>query len=418
MKLPYYLIVAAFLSACDSGGPAPVEFGLTISEIQGSTAASPLAGQFVTVSGVVSGDFQDDDADGVSSLGGFYLQSLEADEDPRTSEGLFVFDRGANGPDLVVGDVVSVTGIVAERFGETQIAAEKVARTGRAQADVIDLPLPAATLVDNSDGAQIADLERYEGMLVRIPQTMFVQDLTGLERFGEILLSLTERQYQFTSTNLPDPAAYREHRAQVAARTLMLDDGRAEQNVKPLRYLGGAGLPQRAPRLGDALGNLQGVLRYSRGSGPHGAETWRLMPTVPPTFEARNPRPAKPDLQGDVIVASINLLNYFPTPDDGTDRCGPAGADGCRGADSVAELERQRLRTATAINLSGADVVGVMELENNPQTAVKDLQTALAAQGADWQYVDTGVIGDDAIRVAILYRPARVSTVGDFAILD
>jgi predicted extracellular nuclease len=59
-----------------------------------------------------------------------------------------------------------------------------------------------------------------------------------------------------------------------------------------------------------------------------------------------------------------------------------------------------------------------MELENNPQAAVKDLQAALQVAGDDWQYIDTGTIGSDAIRVAILYRPQRARPVGSFAILD
>ncbi len=35
-----------------------------------------------------------------------------------------------------------------------------------------------------------------------------------------------------------------------------------------------------------------------------------------------------------------------------------------------------------------------------------------------YDYVDTGVIGTDAIKVAFIYKPATVSLVGDYAVLD
>ena len=41
------------------------------------------------------------------------------------------------------------------------------------------------------------------------------------------------------------------------------------------------------------------------------------------------------------------------------------------------------------------------------------------ANGAGtWDFVDTGVIGTDAIKVALIYQPARVSLSGNYAILD
>ncbi|MGB5739040.1 MAG: hypothetical protein WBM54_06800, partial [Woeseia sp.] len=359
LTLPILLVVAG----CDPGVTTAPSDELAISEIQGDSPASLLAGQNVTVRGVVTGDFQDDDADRQNNLGGFYLQSVRDDGDPGTSEGLFVFDRKGGGPDVAVGDLVRVSGIVEERFFETQLTANSIEKIGTAEVSATDLSLPANAITENSDGNLIADLERFEGMLVQVPLTLYVQDLANLERYGEILLAPVPRQLQFTSTQEPDPAAYREHRARVAAQTLMLDDGRAQQNLHPVRYADA--LQGRAPRLGDAVDGVQGVLRFSRGSGPNGLETWRLVPTAEPRFAVRNPRPAAPGVKGDVVVASINLLNYFSTLDAGNARCGPLRDAGCRGAESDAELARQRVRTANAINQSGADVVGLMELENN-----------------------------------------------------
>ena len=76
-----------------------------INEIQGVSHLSPLAGQFVQTSGLVTA---------LRSSGGtgFYLQGLIPDGDPETSEGLFVFTGSA--PTVAVGDAVEVVGLVTE----------------------------------------------------------------------------------------------------------------------------------------------------------------------------------------------------------------------------------------------------------------------------------------------------------------
>ena len=56
----------------------------------------------------------------------------------------------------------------------------------------------------------------------------------------------------------------------------------------------------------------------------------------------------------------------------------------------------------------------LIEIENNATTAVADLVAGLNDKmGADtYTYVDTGTIGTDAIKVAFVYKPATVETVG------
>jgi hypothetical protein len=41
-----------------------------------------------------------------------------------------------------------------------------------------------------------------------------------------------------------------------------------------------------------------------------------------------------------------------------------------------------------------------------------------ASNGPTWAYIPTGAIGSDAIRVGLIYKPDRVTPVGDYAILD
>lgn len=419
-----FLLVAATLSACGSGtsnSTPPAEGGpggTAIYDVQASGTSSPLVGQLVTVEGVVTGDFQQRDADRSRNLGGFFVQGLP-DADLSTSDGIFVFDGDNPALDVAVGDVVRVHGAVNEFFGETQIAADNVSIIGTGTIVPTDMSLPAATR-SNSDDIVIADFERYEGMLVRFPQTLTVSDLRDLERFGAVTLAEGGRHYQYTNRNLPDVAGYAAYRTAIAARRILLDDGRRSSNSTPIDFLTAGAAPDYSIRVGDQIADVTGVLRFSRGSGPNGIESFRLMPTIDPEFESMNPRPNEPTVAGDFRVATFNVLNFFSGIDTGQGNCGPSENQNCRGADSVQEFNRQLEKTVTALSMLNSDVIGLMELENNASDSLQRIVDALnAALGAaSYAYVDAGTIGDDAIKTGFLYRPASVTPIGPAAILD
>ncbi|MEV6988847.1 endonuclease/exonuclease/phosphatase family protein [Streptomyces sp. NPDC093228] len=78
-----------------------------IHDIQGTTRTSPLAGRTVTdVAGIVTG------VRTYGSSRGFWIQDPTPDNDPATSEGVFVFTSST--PKVAVGDSVTVTGTVSE----------------------------------------------------------------------------------------------------------------------------------------------------------------------------------------------------------------------------------------------------------------------------------------------------------------
>jgi predicted extracellular nuclease len=156
------LIAVLGLTAC-SGASGQA----TIGDIQGSGASSPLRDQQVSITGIVSGDFQNADDDQSNNLGGFFMQDEEPDTNPRTSDGIFVFDGPSPRVDVQPGDKVRVDGKVQEHYGETQIAASRVSIVGKGSVAPTDVSIPVANTVSNDDGDDIADLERYEGMLLR-----------------------------------------------------------------------------------------------------------------------------------------------------------------------------------------------------------------------------------------------------------
>ena len=233
-------------------------------------------------------------------------------------------------------------------------------------------------------------------------------------------LSEGGRQFNYTEHNAPDIAAYSAHIEAISARRIILDDGLRASNVTMIRYLNAGAADDYSIRLGDQISGVTGLLRYSRGSGSRGTESYRLMPTIDPLFESVNPRPLVPLVNGEIRVTSFNLNNFFSTTDDGRRICGPAADANCRGADSPTELQRQLSRITAALRMIDADIVGLVEIENNAsaslQALVDSLNTVMGA--GTYAYVDTGTIGGDAIKVGLLYKPSAVQLRGAHAILD
>ena len=368
-----------------------------IHAIQGAGLASDRVGQTVQIEGVVVGDYQRTP----SEFDGFYVQEEDADVDDNTatSEGIFVF-RG--GVDVNVGDKVRVRGNVAEFSGLTQISsitALSVCPGGGAVT-----PAAASLPVSN-----VNDHERTEGMLVRMPQELTVAEVFNLGRFGEVSLSGVGRLYSPTAVAAPGAPALAVG-AQNARSRIILDDGNNQQNIDPTRYPFGGLSATNTLRVGDTVaGTLTGVMDFRFSN-------YRLQPVGAVSFTATNERTASPDpVGGNLKIASFNVLNYFNGDGLG------GGFPTARGANTPFELERQRAKIVSALKAMNADVVGLMELENDaaPNSAIEDLVAGLnAAMGAGtYSFVDTGVIGGDAIKVALIYKPAAVTPIRDWKII-
>jgi len=386
-------------NACGLEFGACFDAATRIYDIQSAGPASPLVGQIHNIEGVVVGDFQSTS----TGLSGFFLQEedTQTDANPLTSDGIFVFDSGF-GVDVLPGDIVRVQGTVTEFFNLTELNSVTdvaVCGPGAAGAALISLPVAAVT-----------DLEAFEGMAVHIEQELTVSEVFTLGRFGEALLSVNGRLFIPTHLTTPGPAALLQQDLNDRS-SIQLDDGSLVQNPLPLPpYLG----PDNTRRVGSTLPALSGVLSYAFGA-------YEIHPVGPLSFSDSNPRSAAPDpVGGTLTVASFNVLNYFTTLDTGAQICGPGGNLGCRGANSALEFDRQRTKIITALLAIDADIVGLMEVENNPSAAIQDLVDGLnAIAGAGtYDFIDTGTIGTDAIKVALIYKPAAVTPLGAYAILD
>mgnify|MGYP003142610780 FL=1 len=395
-------------------GPVIIPLSL-VSEVQGSGTTSPEDGNTVRVQAIVVGEYQADD-----QLSGFFIQEedADADADSMTSEGVFVYCDTC--PTAVaLGDLVEVTGLAEEFFGMTQIDVSgggtiSVVSSGNSLPTPATITLPAPAPTD-AEGT----FEAVEGMLITVTTDLVVSEYFELARYGQLVLNANNRVKQFTDTNDPDVAGYAAYLTQLEQSRIILDDDTNIQNDatnvgpdEPYFYPRPGLSTTNFIRGGDQISNLTGVMHWSF-AGQSGTDAWRIRPVEPAftyNFTNVNPRPAAPEaVGGDVKVASFNVLNYFTTLNE-------------RGANSIAELDRQREKIAAAICGLDADIVGLIEIENNGTTAINDLLNGTnginSLCGSTYAAVNTGVIGTDEIAVAFIYNTATISLQGAFALLD
>ena len=360
-----------------------------IHAIQGSGDSSPLAGQDVITEGVVTADFS-----GRERLRGYFLQAARPDDDPTTSEGLFVFGTLPTG--TRAGDQLRLHGRIKEYQGLTELVNPRLlARCGTAVIAPAVLDRPAA--IDES----------LEGMLVTFSRPLTIIDNYQLGRYGELLLA-SERHYAPTELSR-EPGDIRRLAASNQRDRIILDDGSRLQNPAEIASLAIPLSATHSPRLGDQVDDILAVVDSFKGD-------LKLQPLAPPRITPANPRqapPAKPAASTRVVL--MNVKNLFNG--EGTSRRFPTQ----RGADNDTEYRRQLAKIVAAILESDADILALNELENDgfdEHSASMDLVKALAAAGRSFQVVShTGRIGGDAITNALLFDPARVATVGELDVL-
>ena len=191
--------------------------------------------------------------------------------------------------------------------------------------------------------------------------------------------------------------------------TIIIDDGTAKQNIFP---------PQLFPELGKTYPTVRtgSVIKGVSGKLVKAGRKLLLVPAGPLQWTAAE-RPERPDVgKPGMTVASFNVLNYFTTIDNGSNRA--------RGADSPSELKRQQAKIVAAIVALQADVVGLMEIENNAE-AEQRLVAALNEAVGKEVFKGCGLPkefrwapgGRGPIRVGIIYRSDRVTPVGEVGVV-
>ena len=401
-----------------------------IYEIQGAGHISPLNGEAISTTGIVT----------TVDTDGFYLQDPTGDGDDATSDGIFVFTGSA--PSVDVGDELEVTGTV-EEFIPGGAGTDNLSITNIVSPTIITLSteqeVPAATILGTSgrvpptetiistdelpvnlqiesgtfnldDGIDF--YESLEGMLVTVEDAISVgptdafggfstfeffvaanqgAGVTGLNSNGGI--TITDLDPDNTTTDLTD-IDFNPERIQI--------DALIEESV----------LPQIGT--GTLLGDLTGVVSYNFGN-------FEVLIDEAPTIDT----PATPPAEVTTVVsgldqltiASYNVLNLDPNDADGdTD---------------VADGRFDTIATQIVNNLQTPDIIGLQEVQDNDgsvdsETTAADatLQALIDAIAAipdapTYAFIDNTFIEDDQnggepggnIRTAYLYNPDRVDLI-------
>ena len=394
-----------------------------ISSIQGDISdinldASPLLGQQVIIEATVTTDLQGGvlaNGDASYQYSGYWLQQEEADYDnnPNTSEGIFVYDFANS---VAVGDNVRLLAQVDEFNQVTQLKSVKeliVCSQNNELPEAITLSLPVNAL---------ADFEAVEGMLVSNNQHLVVSDLYGtgygLGNYGQFVVS-SKLHFQPTEVALPMSTEAQGVLDGYALDVLLIDDGVSKSYPSFIPFPDDSGFSAENPmRIGYSVPQVSGVMNAYRNN-------YTLIPsaiTIDPTH-ARTAEPVK-DESANLIIAGMNVLNYFNGDGLGN------GYPTARGASSVEAFEMQSAKIVAALQAIDADIIGLMELENDgfsTTSAIQNLVNELnqvQITGNEYRLVNPfgenseKLIGTDAITVGLLYRPSKVSLIGETIILN
>ena len=340
-----------------------------IHEIQGSSATSPYMLELVGTTGVVTG---------VKS-NGFFIQVPDADvdSDPNSSEGLFVFTSGAPSAVVTIGSFVKVVGTVQEYVPLADPFSPPMTELGGHP--VVTLlssggPLPepiTLTAADASPAGALDQLERFEGMRVRVASLTVVGPTGG--NVSEVTAS-AESNGVFYGVITGVDRPFREPGVQVPD---LLPTGAPSQvprfdgNPERLR-VDSDGQPGAAPldvAAGAVVTGLVGPLDYAY-------RTYTILPDVtpPPTATGGLSAASVPAPSTDQFtVASFNMEGFYDAVND------PDTSDTVLTPFAfAARLDKASLIIRTI--LLSPDIIGVQEVENlTTLQAVADKVNADAA---------------------------------------
>ena len=414
LRRSFFVLLPALLTAglaSASLASAQTQTITPIGTIQG-TGVLATSGTY-TIEGVVTGVYA-----GLSPAG-FYVQNdaAAADGDPATSDALFVVQTA---PTVAVGNRVRISGVV-EEMASTPSFNQAVLTTPVVTVLNASSPLPAFSIIDNATFS-MADAEPLEGMLVEFGGAVTVADVAAVKSRGELTVSLRGLVYQPTqfvdpndnpasgtsSTGTSNVAAVNAYQAANVNKSLVLDDGRAATNPSPIPYLDAT---TGTVRVGSTVARLRGVLGY-------GNSKWRVQPLAgadaPQVVTLRPPVPTFGPI--DVKIASMNVLNFFNGDGAG------GGFPTSRGALTLADFQRQRSKIMAAFTQMNADVLGLMEVENDGNgstSALQDLVNGLNQTfgAGTYAFINDGSTNrqannTDLIRCAIIYKPAVLTPYG------
>ncbi|MEO7062996.1 MAG: lamin tail domain-containing protein [Dokdonella sp.] len=352
---------------------------VTIMQIQGDGAASPLVGQTVTTTGNI-----------VTAVGakGFFMQDPVGGV-PNTSSGLYVFTSTA--PTVVSGDSVDVTGKVVEFSGSTELTTATVSVVSSGHT------LPAAYVLDSNppstdptvgicqgsinpvtNGYQARNFACLDGMLITMIDGVATGPTFGSGADG--VHAGTASGFYATVASQPRPFRGPGVMYPGLGGTIPVWGGAPE--ILEVYYKGLGFDPTGFIFNAGAHFSVTGVIQgYQSASA-----TYPIYEVYPASMTALDPAPAYPQAvkdsaAGTLTIGTQNMLHFFnATPDSGSiDSCTPGSKDVCPTPAQYAIRLRKMSKQVREV-LKAPVVLGVQEVEN--YATLTDLANQISADSA------------------------------------
>ena len=350
---------------------------LDIKSIQNSP--NSYESTYVTLRGIVSGVFQQ-----TGELEGFFMQQ----EGLFSSSGIFV----QSSITVSLGDEISLNAKVIEYKNETRLdsvsSIQILSKNKSFKTQTLDLPF------------SLNAIEKLEGCLVSIPNTLQIADSYSYEKYGQLLVSaknLVQATELYDAQN--QAKEIETHIQEQYLSSILLDD--LSNRKYPLEEALYA--PKNSIVVGAKVKGIKGYLCQKN-------DTYYLRLQNDLEVEAVNLN-LNAELNGQLKLMSFNLHNLF----NGDGKMG--GFPTKRGAKTYDAYVKQSFKLAAAISLANPDVIALMELENDGEdslSAVVQFCEFLNQHSQRNSYkvaLSNTSAGNDAIKTGIIYDASLLSSV-------
>lgn len=386
-----------------------------ICDVQGDKNVSPYAKEAARVIGIVTARIKN----------GFFMQMADGkgDNNPATSDGIFVFTKTEPDEGATVGNMVSISGYIDEFVpgGGQSLSITQMSMTkGRDMIMVMSKnnPLPKPVILSPGDflPGTVDQLERYENMRVQ------VLDMTAVSPTGgrvDVKTSASETYGSFYGVLTGTPRPYREPGFDNYDYVFMTDKEREtlqktfpkvliyDSNPERVRVDTLAQPGSKAIDLSTfaEIKNVTGVLYYG-----FRAYTILTDPDNKPVVTNTIKPGILPSPQADqFVIAGMNLENFFDDVDD------PAITEDVVAPDAL-QMRMKKISGAIRVNMKMPDVIGIVEAENLAllkRLAEKINADAVAGGNPDPKYEAHLIEGNDGrgIDNGFLIKSSRIKTI-------
>jgi len=385
-----------------------------INAVQSDKNVSPFEGQTAQLNGIVTARLKS----------GFFIQTPDdkTDNNPATSEGIYVFTGSEPTGDAALGNLVTVTGFVTEfrpkaesaSLPLTELSMKKGTDTIKVVSKGNALPKPIVLTAADFAPNQIDELEKYEGMRVEIsgltvvaPTRGRVDDKNATSVSDGVFYAVLKgmaRPFRAPGMDVYDYyfSKDKDELKKNFPKLLVFDSNPETLRVDSDAQLGAQTIEVTS---GAEIKNLVGVMHY-------GYRKYTILPDAglkPEISGLIKSKPLPAPTERQFAIVGMNLENFFDDQDD------PSIKEDIVTTEAF-EKRLKKISTAIRVYMRNPDVIGAVEAENLAalkRLAQKINDDTVADGKPNPKYEAYLIEGNDGrgIDVGFLVKSSRVNVV-------